>query len=312
MSSSLIPASFTEARPALEPRLVGATASAITYLELQNAGAESGFGATMSVTPDLGIGAVVITPAGGVQVSASTLASWNVTIEDVVKAAVERTYGRKQSASKYGAATFVSTDESFAAAVLFNPSMVSGFAVQGKPVIIVPSTGTLVVTGSDDEQGLIAAASLADAAVIGGQKLVSASALVRDGAAWREFTWPDTTAVKAAADLLARRWSSTLYTWQAPALSAMLTATANDMFVAEAAVLKSPSGDVVTSSTLTEGVTTALPVTDIVVLVSRDGSVSQAPWPRFIEVMGDQAQPWAVSPPRIVAPFPSAEQLAQL
>jgi hypothetical protein len=309
-----VPATFEAARAHLQPRLVGSVAHAITLLELSNAGQESGAIATIPVADDLNVGAVVMTGIGGVQVSAGILASWGVDAQAVVDAAIENTFGQEFSnVRQLGEATYVIEDETFAAAAVARPAMLASLPVSGALVAIAPSTGVLVVTGASDEQGLAVAATVADAAVEAGEKLVSATAVTLVGDAWVTFAWPAAGAAASVAGLLARRWSTVLYAWQAPALTIYLAAIGKPAFVAAANLAKAPNGDTITYATLSEGVVTALPVTDDVVLLPDGGAPVKTTLADLTRVLGTSLENAGVAPSRvIVGQFPDAAQRSAL
>lgn len=309
-----IPATFEAARAQLQPRLVGSVAHAITVLELSNAGQQSGVIATIPVGDDLNVGAVVMTGLGGVQVSVGLLASWGVGVQAVVDAAIENTFGQEfGNVRQLGDATFVIEDETFAAAAMARPSMLASLPVAGAIVAIAPSTGVLVVTGAGDEQGLAVAATVADAAVEKGEKLVSATAVTLVGDSWRAFEWPAAGAAASVAGLLARRWSTVLYARQAPALTIHLASAGTPAFVATANLAKAPTGDVITYATLSEGVATALPITDDVLLLPDGAAPIKTTLAELTRVLGASLENAGVAPARfVVNQFPNAAQLAAL
>jgi len=308
----LAPSSWQEARERLAPRAVGDAVLALTSLELSLEGRQSATAGVVGAGGDLATGAVVATAAGDVVVTAGMAAEWGVGVPEVVTAAVEGTLGRDvEGAQALGEGAWVVQDPDFVGAVSARPGLVHGFAVRGRPVVVVPSADVLVVAGSDDVPALLRALAVVDEVVGRGEHLVSPLPRVAGEHGWEDHAWPDDPAVAGLAALVARRWDAAVYSWQQGLLERSYREQGQVLTIAPVELAAGPDGRAVTWAPVTTALPCAVPPVDDLVFVGDDGAVTRAAWDAVQRQVPDLLQPFATIPPRwVLTRFPTADELA--
>lgn len=282
----------------LRPRLVGLQVEAVRGLALPAQVRASAQIVPVPVAGDVAVGAVVDSPSGLMQVGEGLLASWGRGIEEVLEVAVSSTFGRDVEMALVAQGTYVVRDPWFAAGVARRPALAETFDVVGDVVAVFADAGWLVVTGSEDVEGLALVGELLADVVAEDDRPVSVTPLRLKDGAWEVFDLPADVANVDGWRLARARWTATRANEQAEPLSAALASEGQEVVVAPVEVVRDPHGEVITYSPLTQTVATALVRTDTVVCVGLDGSSQIRP---FDEVVGD-AQPLpGTNPPRWLA-----------
>ena len=93
-------------------------------------------------------------------------------------------------------------DDSYDAARLVLPRLLEGLTLAGDPVAFIPNRSTLIVTGSDDASGLLAAVELVTSALKKSIERVSTLALKRTDFGWESWLPRSTNAARAALEQL--------------------------------------------------------------------------------------------------------------
>jgi hypothetical protein len=281
MSAPSIPTSLETARPQLRLRLYGRVFHAVRAAELEAKGAAEALPGTLAIAGDVLVSAAVDIGEGVVPVTQQQAADWGVGLRDVVDAALQNGFGRDSAgvqARRPG--TYVVTDEQLGASLTVRPSMLGGFPVKGAPVLLAPGRGAVIVTGSDDPEGLQAAVQIADEIAGSPEGLVTAVPLVLRSDWWEVFDWPAEPALLALTARLSRRFAAAAYAYQAT-----LFAEAS-AYPASAKLFQAPDGRVVLVASWTRGQETLLPVVDDVVVVSEDGTARKLPFAQVVEAPG--------------------------
>ena len=271
----------------LRPRLVGLQVEAVRGLALPVQVRASAQIVSVPVAGDVAVGAVVDSPDGLVQVGEGLLASWGRGIEEVLEVAVSSTFGRDVEMAKVAPGTYVVRDAWFAAGVARRPGLAETFDVAGDVVAVFADAGWLVVTGSEDVDGLALVGELLADVVAEDDRPVSVTPLRLRAGVWEVFDLPADVAQGDGWRLARARWTATRANEQGEPLAAALASEGQEVVVAPVEVVRDPQGEVITYSPLTSTVATALVRTDTVVCVGLDGSSQIRP---FDEVVGD-AQP---------------------
>jgi hypothetical protein len=198
------------------------------------------------------------------------------------------------------------------------PDLLRLHEVQGDLIAIVPNRDMLLLTGSEDEQGLVQMAELATEA-FDHARAISGFALRLDSLnRWEPWVPDPGHPAFAAFRLLAVRSLGGDYSDQKELLEQQHHHEGEDIFVASFSGMRDKqSGEVFSYCVWSEGVDTLLPRTDSIVFFSGDedtgevlGSVA---WERAVEVVGELMTDQDVYPERYrVQSFPTPEQLDEL
>jgi hypothetical protein len=250
-------------------------------------------------------------------VLAKHLAGWGVGFEQALGAACDNLCGiSEQAFRRMGPGLWVSPwRDDHDAARLHLPDLLRRNEVKGDLIAMVPDVNTLLLTGTDDEDGLKAMASIA-ARPPGASRPLPTFAMRLKGESWAPYM-PDLghpahamfkrLSVQAIADAYGAQ-TATLYEW--------LHARGEDVFVANVFGLDG-RGALRTNCVWADGVDTVLPRTDDIGFVGmHDGvpeSLGGVDWQHAQQVMGDVMQPLGIYPERYrVKRFPTAAELARL
>jgi hypothetical protein len=197
------------------------------------------------------------------------------------------------------------------------PDLLGRHPVQGDLVVMIPNRDTVLLTGSEDFEGLSRLAALTREGLQAPRPL-SGIALRWGDTGWTPFL-PDLA--HPAASQYQEMWVQTLgpdYAQQKELLDALHEKTGEDVFVASySAVRNNDTGHIRTYCVWSQGVDSLLPRADTVYFVVVEGEegnvIANAPWERVVEVCGDRmtAQGWYPERYR-VQKFPTKKQLAEL
>lgn len=194
---------------------------------------------------------------------------------------------------------------------------IRGHAVKGEHVAMVPNRDTLLVTGSEDVNGLKQMMSLAQPALNRAYR-ISGLALLLQGNTWVPFRPKPGQPLYYEFRSLAAPSCYQNYAAQKPLLEAQFATEGNDIFVASYMVLQDPSSGRFSVTTWTEGIRSALPRADYVAFVSMDEqgqpcSPEYYLWDDVCNTMGSAMKPMALNPERyLVERFPTPQELATM
>ena len=214
--------------------------------------------------------------------------------------------------------------DNYDAARLMLLDMLRSYPVEGDPVVMTPNRDTLLLTGSDDDAGLVTIAKLAEEAM-GHARSVSGLAARLDGETWLPFLPPASAsglpeAQEAAGDPFA--WSGLQRAPRRKRLDALYETSDDeddDVFVGSFTLMQHKDTGAVSSYAIwSDTIVTLLPRTELVAFFrgssEKDAEVlGMFPWERVESVVGELMTRVEMYPPRWrVAAFPSAEQFAKM
>ena len=195
--------------------------------------------------------------------------------------------------------------------------LVRRLPVEGVHVAAAPNRDLLVITGSEDADGLTAMASILETELERHPRPWDGRVAQLDGSTWIPFMPPEDH--PAYPRLLGLEYDARQA--EAQRQQAVLQEAVNrDMgerapFVASFLRMTTP-GTLVPRSLCVWGELAGpsmLPVTDMVALMTKKQFLGIAQWPRLMTVCGDMMRPQGLRPERyIVTGFPTAEQLAAI
>jgi len=288
---------WEQVRTMLRPRLVGVQVEAVRALALPEEVRSSAQIASAPVAGDVAVGVVVESEDGLAQVGPGLLATWGQTLADALDVAVASTFDRDVEIAQLVEGTYVVRDPWFAAALAQRPAMSATFEVVGDVVVVFADAGCILVSGSQDVEGLTIVGDLLDDLVSVDEKPVSVTPLHLVDGAWQVLELPAAVAESPGWRMAVRRWTTHRAEQQAGPLAALLASQGRDVAVAPVNLVRDTQGRALTYSAVTEGVPTAVAATDSVAHVGLDGSTRLR---ELADVLDGAEQLADVTPPRWV------------
>jgi hypothetical protein len=238
------------------------------------------------------------------------LDKWGVSFYEAMEAARQSLEEVEFAFAGIGESLYASlTGDSYDASRLFLFDLIRSLPVQGEHIAIVPNRDTLLLTGSDDPEGLTMMADLAETA-LEDPRPINVIPLRLDGDEWVSWTPEPDHPLYEKIHLLTMRSVGQEYADQKARLDALHQKNGTDIFVASFSAVEK-DGEVITYCVWSAGVDSLLPRTQKVMFVGGLKSVAAGDWDRVQEVVGDLMVPVEnLYPIRYrVREFPSPEQL---
>jgi len=296
---SSLPGSWDEAASAIGLRAYGTGPVGVDRLELAVGGNSEAGPALLEPAHDIRVGAVVSVPEGHARVSEHLMQSWGVGFDHVANAAFQRLNDREVDIQRIGQGTFLINDPDFAGAVWLRPSMIEQLPTVGKPLAWAVTQQRLLVTGTDDPEGMTIAAATIQELQGRGERIESVTAHQTADLGWAPVQWPATP--DFTSDRIQRLYRASLYQRQAPVLTEYFRQHHQEVFVPEYVPLAKADGQPWSMCNWTEGVRAALPVADEVVLVRSDGATLGLGWNAlYRNAAGALLEPAGTQPERFI------------
>lgn len=250
------------------------------------------------------------------------LDNWDVTFYEALEAS-------RRNLEQMGPAAFVAIPEkrfyisnnrdNYDASRLLIGDLVRRLEVTGDPVVLVPNRDTLIVTGSEDEEGLTLLASAAEKS-FEEPRPISAIPLVLREDEWHTWQPAWDSPVGDVFRNLRLRSCGAEYNDQKDLLQDWHQREGRDLFVASFSAYEHSTTKQLRSFCIwPDGADSLLPETDEVHLYrpgpnnTKGDVLAVAPWRRLMAVCDDLLEPQGLYPERYRArEFPSAEQLERL
>jgi hypothetical protein len=205
------------------------------------------------------------------------------------------------------------THDNYDASRLLLLDTIRQFQIKGDFVAMVPNRDTLIVTGSDDEEGLKGMLALAKDA-LQQPRPMSGMALRLDGDEW--VSWMPNLGHPHYQEfrMLQVQSIGQSYTEQKELLDKVHAKKKQDVFVASyMAMSNKDTGQVMTYCVWSKNALAFLPHTDQIGFVEEGKQPLMADWDRVIEVVGHLMTPLDIYPQRFrVSDFPTDEQFAAM
>jgi hypothetical protein len=254
-------------------------------------------------------------------ISAKGLEDWKTSFDAALAIAKENLWHRSnEEFTVVQPGLYVSPwQDSHDASRLFLHELIWQLKVKGDHVVVAPNRDLLLVTGSDDVEGLTQMGALADAALQEARPM-SGIALRLVSNRWEPYLPPIDCPAYWPMKKAAMRGIAIVYDEQAELLNKLHEKTNQDIFVASYTVMQLAADESWYSwGVWVEEVTHALlPEVDRVHFGSTDSkgrkqNLGWAQWDKVREVCGELMEPTDLYPPRYrIREFPSADQLARL
>ncbi len=309
------PPSYEAARPCLLPVLRG--------LDFEGGGAERKGPAEVEVGDmvfrpfpgGVGIHLVYDLPEAMAFVGRQALADWKVTFEDALAAALDNLRSRSRKPLERVASGVWGTPcgDDYDSSRLLLPELLDRYEVKGELVAMVPRWDLLLVTGTEELEGLVALAHLGGACWDDARGLCPVP-LRRNGDSWLPYQPPEEHPAHLPLRLFRVRWQARQYNAQADRLNQRFRARGEKPAAAPVAVLLDRDEHRAdTRCDWGEGEDLLLAPTDLVRFCRGKGVLGEARWDRVLEVMGDALEPQGLCLERYRAcRFPTPEQLRRM
>ncbi len=189
--------------------------------------------------------------------------------------------------------------------------------VKGKHVATTPHRDMLIVTGSEDADGLKLLADLTEQS-LDHPRIMTGVPVVLEDDKWVRFELPEDHPAGPAIRRLNLIGGLQEYSEQADLLEKIHQAEKFDVFIASFSVAEREDGSIFSYCVLGEGIHSWLPKTDKVALIRDENgkpgeTLGFATWDSLTEVMGDAVKPLGMYPERYeVTTFPTAEQIEKM
>ena len=268
------------------------------------------------ISDDLAVALVYDLPESMRSIVQKDLDKWNITFYEALEAAKEE-LGHLSHAfvgPKEGEGVYLSmSHDNYDASRLLLLNMVRQMQVKGDFVAMVPNRDSLIVTGSDDEDGLKGMLALAKDA-LQQPRPISGLALRLDGDEWVSWMPDATHPLYQEFRLLQVQSIGQDYSEQKDLLDKLHAKNNEDIFTASYMVMDNKeTGHLTTFSVWSKDVPTLLPRTDRIAFVQDGRDSLMAEWDRAVEIMGDSITPLDIYPQRFrVSEFPTEDQLTAM
>jgi uncharacterized protein YtpQ (UPF0354 family) len=244
------------------------------------------------------------------------LETWGKTIYEIMEVA-KMNFEQKppKGISKIGDSFYsVLGDGDYGATRLIQDELLAKMEVEGDMIAVLPNRGTLMVTGTDSDEGLKVMAALLEKEADQPRPITRVLFRQMDDE-WEPWLPPTTHPTHAAFKLAAIKSVGGEYHEQKPLLEKLCEAHNDDVFVASFSATKTEkTGEVSSCSVWSKGVPSLLPRTDTIGLVGDNQDViGMVAWDEVAKVAGDLMVPQGMYPERYrVESFLSDDQLAAL
>jgi hypothetical protein len=315
-----VPDSFEDAAPDLLPVVRNRSAFEFVRLRTQIEDMGTPNWPYRPLAEHLGVGLVFDLPESIVQIQQHQFDEWGVSFDE----AFERAWRNLWEVSldefdspRPGVWASPWRDNHDVARLLL-PDLLKHHAVKGEPIVMLPNRDTLLLTGSEDAEGLAYLAERVSEAMDQPRFLIGVAFRLADD--FLEPYLPAANHAQFQALHLSRvRSLSRDYDEQQQLLNALHEKTGEDVFVASYSALQNrETGRLHSYCVWSEDVDSLLPQTDRVYFVRQTASekaemICGADWEKVCEVVGGLMTPRSVYPERyFVKEFPTKEQLEEL
>lgn len=262
------------------------------------------------------VGIAIDQPDSVTEPGGDTIKGWPVSLDEAYKIARENLWKRSNEEwieLRSGLYRSPWQDNHDASRLVLH-DLIWQLKVQGNHVAVAPNRDTLLVTGRDDEQGLIALAKVARA-TMEEPRFMTSIPLELNGSEWTPLSLEESHSAHTAVQELYALSLGREYDEQKALLEALHAKNGTDIFVANYIVTKSKeTGKFETFGSWKEGVHTYLPQTDYIFLGMDDGSSARVPWEKMMQHAPELLKQLPdLYPPRYeVTTFPSADQRSKM
>ncbi|MBX7218821.1 MAG: DUF1444 family protein [Blastocatellia bacterium] len=311
-----IPTTFAAAKTNLLPRVRDRAYYSLNKLRFSIKKEDAFDCYFLPLADHLAVGLVYDLPNSIMEPPQETYAAWNTPFEEVMEAARDNLWNISPARfEQVIPGVYVSQwHDNYDATRLYLHDLVWHLEVRGDHVAAVPNRDTLIVTGSENDEGLLLLSLMLEK-MEEDPRPISNIPVILQGKTWVTYEPPQSHPVFQQFRGLRVREENKLYNEQKPLLEAWLQKKGEEMFVAKFnAMKKKDTGEFFSYATWTDGVPTLLPKADEVIFVDPDrGVLGKVPFERVLAVMHNQMPIEPFAPVRYrVETFPTPAQLNEL
>lgn len=270
----------------------------------------------------LAVDVVYDTPDAVGTVSSEDMDKWGVTFDEALAIARDNLWTvSNEPFAQLAPGTYVSTwQDTHDATRMFLHDLVWQLDVKGSHVAMVPDRNVLLVTGSEDAEGLVRMAEEAKSVLDESPRPLCGLAFILTGSTWQPYLPPADAPSHDELRLLACQYMANVYGEQKLLMEAIHERDGTDIFVATYDAMQNhDTGHLWSWCTWARDIDSLLPVTDLVAMGDLDRPEGEqqlgfAHWSQLLSVVGPTLERCPdVYPPRYrVREFPSQEQLGQI
>lgn len=309
------PTEFEDARHDLLPILRTRSYFEFVRLETQLKGEGQFDVPSQDLSEHLEISLVYDLPEAMKSISQEDLDNWGVTFYEALEAARENLEEREFQFAKIGDGLYASaTADNYDAARLLMSNLIESLEVKGEKIALIPNRDTLLITGTEDDEGLEIMVKIAEEALEDPRRMNAIPIrLASDG--WVSWRPAANHPLHEQFRLLEVKSLYPDYQQQKELLDALHEKDGIDIFVASYTASQNEDGRVMNYAVWSDGVDTLLPKAHTVIFFREgDEVVASADWDKVQQIVGHLMTPEAdLYPARFhVTEFPTAEQLAAI
>jgi len=216
-------------------------------------------------------------------------ARWKISTGKLIRIASRNQFKSALVFKRTGSVWRSLNEKHYAAADFVVGHLLATLSVRGSPVVLLPSRDSLIVTGSEDMEGLTQMAAIGHVEIEEAQYPVSGRPLTWNGRLWTPFQPPDK--VRATFAHLEQAYEVDRYEEQSRVLGIRYSSAADGTQIAEVRIY--PDGSAFQKVALWHsGSPVLLPVADAVALHDRkSGAVEVVLWKDVLRVLGEHLVP---------------------
>ena len=310
-----IPEDWEDVQPDVMPAVRNRATFEMLSLEQRSQGKPA-----LTDLPSLGVGDHLLAllvydmPESTQTIPGQQLQDWGVSFYEAMEVAKENLAAIEMSVSKAGDGFYaVMTGDSYDSSRLLLLDLLPQLEIQGEPIAMVPHRDVLLITGTEDLDGLAMMAQFAEAA-FEHPRYLSCQPLALDGTQWVSWMLPADHPHFLQYRLLEVKSLAGLYERQQELLTAVYEQEGIETFIATYRMAESNTGSILSYSVWADGVDTLLPKTHKLFLAHPErGILAGGDWDKVQQVVGDLLEETDLYPVRYrVQGFPLEEQLAAI
>jgi hypothetical protein len=307
-----MPDEFAHAAPDLRPRIWPRSMFAKLELQQRIEGGNEVDVPRYLIGNNLSLGLVYDLPHSMRSISGDDLKGWDVSWYEAMEAAKEALSEVDFAVAKIGDHLYASASgDNYDASRLILIDFIRQMEVDGDHIAMIPNRDTLLVTGSNDDEGLAMMAELAEKALEDPRPLGSTPLRLQDDE-WVDWLPPVGHPLRDKFREMERQFFYLEYADQKESLEQLYAKEEVDIFVATcSAVRNQESEEIFTYCVWPEGADALLPVCDKVILGTEGQPGQMADWDKVQAIAGELlVEEEQLYPPRFrVSDFPTPAQL---
>jgi len=310
------PASLEDALPDILPAVRSRAYFELSDLRFTLAGGERLTLPYQQIGSDLAVGLCYDQPDALSYLNRSSLENWHISFAELLTKAMDNLWQKTTNRFETpfpGVFVLCHHDTFDASRVLFWEIIVQA-DVKGTPVVAVPDRDTLIITGSEDQDGLGYMASVCEGA-LKNSRLVSTQPLILENKTWTGLKLAENHPSYSKFRMCEVRERIIDYTEQKRLLEELYQKMGEDVYVASyVASENTETGKIRSHCVWGKGIVSDLPRTDRIFFMENEKMIlGWCPWAEAVAAFGELMAKRVDFPERFrVVSFPSPEQLARV